>query len=260
MVWGSALQQGKPLASNTHSHLCVSFSSPPADTVVAVGSGVTKLKPGDRVWADIGANAMYKPDAESEPVKTKELGGWAEYALGLETQVGLMPSNICLREAGSLPKVALTSYKALSWHCGSVDWASAPTVLIIGGSSGCGWRGRSRMGRRSTKQSSRPTSKQHPNLPARALVHRRRPLMLARAHRSCRATTTQLLSRPDATRTPVPSKGSGRQECVQRRRKKTGVRLRARARQHSSPLPRAPAPSARPSVRSLCLIVSLRAA
>ena len=42
-------------------------------------------------------NAMYKPDAESEPVKTKELGGWAEYALGLETQVGLMPSNICLR-------------------------------------------------------------------------------------------------------------------------------------------------------------------
>ena len=105
-----------------------------------------------------------------------------------------------------------------------------------------------------------PTSKQHPNLPTRALVHRRRPLMLARAHRSCRATTTQLLSRPDATRTPVPSKGSGRQECVQRRRKKTRVRLRAHARQHSSPLPRAPAPSARPSVRSLCLIVSLRAA
>ena len=103
------------------------------------------------------------------------------------------------------------------------------------------------MGRRSTKQSSRPTSKQHPNFPARALVHRRRPLMLARAHRSCRATTTQLLSRPDATRTPVPSKGSGRRVCA-RRRKKTGVRPRAHARQHSSPLPRAPAlgPAERP--------------
>ena len=88
-------------------------------------------------------NAMYKPDAESEPVKTKELGGWAEYALGLETQVGLMPSNICLREAGSLPKVALTSYKALVWHC-DAPWGGegaahcAPIVVILGGSSGCG--------------------------------------------------------------------------------------------------------------------------
>ena len=90
-------------------------------------------------------------------------------------------------------------------------------------------------GKTEHQQSSRPTSKHRTC--RRALSHRRRPLILARAHRSCRATTTQLLSRPDATRTPVPSKGSGRQECVQRRRKKTRVRLRAHARQHSSPLP-----------------------
>ena len=105
-------------------------------TVIAAGAGCTRLKVGDEVFGDIGANAAFA--VEGETVTTKQLGAWGEVAEALETQLALKPSNLTQLEAGVLPKVALTSYKALSWHCGSVDWASAPTVLIIGCSSGCG--------------------------------------------------------------------------------------------------------------------------
>ena len=52
----------------------------------------------------------------------------------LESQLGLMPSNIGMKEAGALPKVALTSYKALVWHC-DAPWTEkeiGPTVLVLG--------------------------------------------------------------------------------------------------------------------------------
>ena len=45
-----------------------------------------------------------------------------------------MPKNISMKEAGALPKVALTSYKALVWHC-DAPWTGrdeAPTVLVLG--------------------------------------------------------------------------------------------------------------------------------
>ena len=45
-----------------------------------------------------------------------------------------MPSNIGMKEAGVLPKVALTSYKALVWHC-DAPWTEkeiGPTVLVLG--------------------------------------------------------------------------------------------------------------------------------
>ena len=44
-------------------------------------------------------------------------------------------------EAGSLPKVALTSYKALVWYAGAPSWSRRPhdpVVLVLGGSGGCG--------------------------------------------------------------------------------------------------------------------------
>ena len=68
-------------------------------TVVAVGSGCTKLKVGDQVWGDIGANAMWasgddSASGDSGVIKTKELGAWAEYAVGLESQLGIMPASI----------------------------------------------------------------------------------------------------------------------------------------------------------------------
>lgn len=92
------------------------------------------LKVGDKVWGDIGANTKSKAGQ-----KTKELGAYGEYAVALDTQLGVMPTNMQFAEAAALPKVALTSYKALVWYAGSLN-ASFPgkTVLILGGSGGTG--------------------------------------------------------------------------------------------------------------------------
>ena len=48
----------------------------------AAGPGCTKLKLGDQVWGDIGSNAMWASPEGGELIKTKELGAWAEYAVG----------------------------------------------------------------------------------------------------------------------------------------------------------------------------------
>jgi len=108
-----------------------------AGIVVEVEDNCTRLKVGDRVWGDIGANA-YFPNG----TKTKELGAYARYAVALETQLGLMPSNIGFPEGGSLPKVALTSYKALVWYGKANTWDKKETaVLLLGGSGGTGSAG-----------------------------------------------------------------------------------------------------------------------
>ena len=104
-------------------------------TIVASGGGAcTRLKVGDNVWGDIGANTLAKRDGS----KTKELGGYGQYAVALEAQLGTMPSNIGCAEAGALPKVSLTSYKALAWY-GGAPWSRPNvSVLVLGGSGGCG--------------------------------------------------------------------------------------------------------------------------
>eukprot|EP01052_Picozoa_sp_SAG31_P023448 SAG31_NODE_1933_length_6879_cov_3.230973_3_plen_812_part_00 len=113
-----------------------------AGVVAEVGNFCTRLKVGMHVWADIGA-VVYMKDNE----KTKELGAYAEYALALESQLGIMPSNLGWMEAGSLPKVALTSFKALVWYAGgevggvSNKWIAGKTVLVLGGSGGTGTTG-----------------------------------------------------------------------------------------------------------------------
>ena len=120
-----------------------------AGVVVATSGGGSRLRVGDRVYGDIGANAhLVKGGA-----KTKELGAFAEYAVALESQVAVFPNSVGFTEAGSLPKVALTSYKALGWYAGGANatspaapagkpdpslWASKPTVLVLGGSGGTG--------------------------------------------------------------------------------------------------------------------------
>lgn len=98
------------------------------------------LSPGDIVWGDIGSNVAL---ATKPSTITKELGAYAEYAVALDTQLALAPIDaISLFEICSLPKVALTSYKALVWYAGA-PWDStapgaprAPNVLILGGSGG----------------------------------------------------------------------------------------------------------------------------
>ena len=98
------------------------------------GSSCTRLKVGTKVWGDIGANTKTASGSN-----TKELGAYAQYAVAFESQLSAIPDGMGLDEAGSLPKVALTSYKALTWYAGI---ESRPTtkrnVLILGGSSGTG--------------------------------------------------------------------------------------------------------------------------
>eukprot|EP00947_MAST-08B_sp_MAST-8B-sp1_P004462 g4462.t1 len=101
-----------------------------------------RIKVGDYVWGDIGANTLAKPTNE----KTKELGGYAEYALAVESQIAVAPVNaIGWSQAAVLPKVALTSIKALAWYGGAREWRSEkrapPVVLILGGSGGTGTTG-----------------------------------------------------------------------------------------------------------------------
>ena len=138
--------------------------------VDSIGTGCTVLKVGDAVWGDIGANTK----SASTKAKTKELGGYGEYVVALESQLGLKPSNVGFIEIGSMPKVALTSYKALAWYAGGTThttcmpaisialthpsvlslfssfvqaalndtlWQKDPKVLILGGSGGCGTMG-----------------------------------------------------------------------------------------------------------------------
>lgn len=106
-----------------------------AGEVLKVGSDCKRLKVGDRVWADIGANAHVRAK------KVKENGAYAQVAVALESQLGPMPQNVDFAEAGSLPKVALTSYKALAWYGGAPFTSSNGTVLILGGSGGTGIAG-----------------------------------------------------------------------------------------------------------------------
>eukprot|EP00421_Protoceratium_reticulatum_P003450 CAMPEP_0168375694 /NCGR_PEP_ID=MMETSP0228-20121227/9941_1 /TAXON_ID=133427 /ORGANISM="Protoceratium reticulatum, Strain CCCM 535 (=CCMP 1889)" /LENGTH=360 /DNA_ID=CAMNT_0008388665 /DNA_START=1 /DNA_END=1079 /DNA_ORIENTATION=+ len=106
-----------------------------AGTVVAVEEGCRRLRAGDLVWADIGAVTRMGQ------AKGKENGAYGQVAAALESQLGPLPRNLGMLEAASLPKVALTSYKALVWYGGAPFAEANGTVLILGGSGGCGTAG-----------------------------------------------------------------------------------------------------------------------
>ncbi|KAK3261439.1 hypothetical protein CYMTET_29655 [Cymbomonas tetramitiformis] len=113
-------------------------------SVIAVESHCTRLKVGDIVWGDIGANVKVAV-AGGGNTSTKELGAFGEFSLALETQLSVAPKNLNVLEIASLPKVALTSYKALTWYADALNatgiWAKRPTVLVLGGSGGTGTTG-----------------------------------------------------------------------------------------------------------------------
>merc|ERR1712166_1699347 len=105
-----------------------------AGTVVKLGFGCSRLKLGDRVWADLGKLKILKD-------KGMQLGAFAEYALADESQVGLMPSSMSFEEAGSMPLVALTDIQALRkagapWK---VPAGGEFRVAITSGSGGTGF-------------------------------------------------------------------------------------------------------------------------
>lgn len=89
-----------------------------AGTVESVGSGVTKVKPGDRVYT----------------AKTVT-GAYAEYALTLESQVHRLPRNISFAQGAGVWVPYGTAYFAL-FH--SADARASETVLVHGASGGVG--------------------------------------------------------------------------------------------------------------------------
>jgi NADPH:quinone reductase len=92
-----------------------------AGTVEAVGSGVTKVKSGDRVY-----------------IAKTVTGAYAEYAIALESQVHPLPEKASFAQGAGVWVPYGTAYHAL-YH--SAQARSAETVLIHGASGGVGIAG-----------------------------------------------------------------------------------------------------------------------
>jgi len=89
-----------------------------AGAVESVGEGVTKVKPGDRVYT----------------AKTQS-GAYAEYALALESQVYRLPDNISFAQGAALWVPYGTAFTALHHHGNA---KAGETVLVHGASGGVG--------------------------------------------------------------------------------------------------------------------------
>ena len=89
-----------------------------AGTIEAVGGGVTKVKPGDRVYT-----------------ATTLTGAYAEYALARENQVYPLPEKISFSQGAGLWVPYGTAYTALRHHA---DARAGETLLVHGASGGVG--------------------------------------------------------------------------------------------------------------------------
>jgi len=87
-----------------------------AGTVEAVGSGVTRFKPGDEVYGSAS-------------------GSYAEYATGAEAELALKPANLTFEQAAAVPMAGLVALQAIRDH-GHVQ--AGQKVLINGASGGIG--------------------------------------------------------------------------------------------------------------------------
>jgi NADPH:quinone reductase-like Zn-dependent oxidoreductase len=87
-----------------------------AGIVEAIGPGVDRLKPGDRVFG------ICK-------------GAFAEYACGKESELALMPPNLTVAQAASVPIAGITALQGLR-DCGQLR--AGQTVLINGAAGGVG--------------------------------------------------------------------------------------------------------------------------
>src|SRR5277367_3869280 len=92
-----------------------------AGTVEGIGSGVTKVKPGDRVY-----------------VAKTLTGAYAEYAIALESQVHRLPEKASFSQGAGVWVPYGTAYHAL-YH--SAQAHASETVLIHGASGGVGIAG-----------------------------------------------------------------------------------------------------------------------
>src|SRR6201993_277782 len=99
-------------------HLPYTPGSDAAGTIEAVGSSVTKVKPGDRVYT---AQTL--------------TGAYAEYALALEDQVHPLPKNISFEQGAGVWVPYGTAYHALHHFAKA---RAGETLLVHGASGGVG--------------------------------------------------------------------------------------------------------------------------
>jgi NADPH:quinone reductase-like Zn-dependent oxidoreductase len=91
-----------------------------AGQVEAVGSSITRFKPGDEVYANLLDHGY---------------GGFAEYVSVPEGVVSLKPANLSFEEAAAVPMAAVTALQGLRHHG---DIKPVDKVLINGASGGVG--------------------------------------------------------------------------------------------------------------------------
>lgn len=91
-----------------------------AGVVIRIGSGVTRFKVGDEVYA--------RPDKD-------RIGTFAEYISMNETDVAIKPKEITMEEAASLPLVALTAWQVL---VEKANLKKGQKIFIQAGSGGVG--------------------------------------------------------------------------------------------------------------------------
>jgi NADPH:quinone reductase-like Zn-dependent oxidoreductase len=87
-----------------------------AGRVEAVGTGVTRFKPGDEVYGD----------------NLQLMGGFAQYAVAAESALALKPAGLTFAEASTIPQAGAIALQ------GTVGAAAGCRVLINGGGGGSG--------------------------------------------------------------------------------------------------------------------------
>jgi NADPH:quinone reductase-like Zn-dependent oxidoreductase len=102
-----------------------------AGEVVAVGAGVTRVKPGDRVAATVFPRWLDGPFRREDALQlgTMTDGMLTEYALLSEDGVVPVPEHLSYEEAAALPLAAVTAWNALT--TGGALYPGA-TVLTLG--------------------------------------------------------------------------------------------------------------------------------
>ena len=93
-----------------------------AGTVEAVGSGVTRFRPGDDVYGMVGG-------VGGNP------GTLADYVSADERLLASKPANLTMREAAVLPLVTITAWEGLIDRVGV---RAGQSLLVIGGAGGVG--------------------------------------------------------------------------------------------------------------------------
>lgn len=114
-----AIRSGK-YADHFHTTLPLVPGMDVSGVVKQVGSKITKLKPGDPVYAFF---------------TLQKEGGYAQFAIAKESEIGRKPRSITFEQAAAVGAVGSTAWQAL---IDAAHLQAGQTVLIHGGSGGVG--------------------------------------------------------------------------------------------------------------------------